>query len=247
MVDARGFAARASTEIEKFRQIDPNVGARVELREDVTSLMVSRGTLFVGAGMRFEEHRVEPLIQHEVGTHVVTFWNGTAQRFRLLAAGLAGYEELQEGLAVLAEYLVAGLTGPRLRTLAARVVAARAVSDGSEFLDTFRLLTSEHGFALRSAFQIATRVHRGGGFVKDAVYLRGLQQVVEYLGDGGRLDTLLVGKISVAQAPVIEELQRRRVLIPPPLRPTYLDYPDTHYRIERLRDSADLVALTETR
>ena len=118
------------------------------------------------------------------------------------------YDELQEGLAVFAEYLVAGLTEERLRTLAGRVVAARAVSDGSEFIETFRLLTDEYGITTRGAFQIAARVHRGGGFVKDAVYLRGLRRVVEYLGDGGRLDTLLVGKIAADHAPVVEELQR---------------------------------------
>jgi len=244
-VSAVDFAAAAAEEIEKYRRIDPNVGATVELRDDVTSLVVSRGSLLVGSKMRFAANRVEPLIQHEVGTHVVTYWNGAAQRFRLLSTGLAGYDELQEGLAVLAEYLVAGLTEPRLRTLAARVIAARAVSDGSEFIDTFRLLTAEYGMAPRPAFQIAARVHRGGGFVKDAVYLRGLQRVVDYLGDGGRLDTLLVGKISVDHAPVIEELQRRHVLIPPPLRPSYLDHPDTHYRMERLRNNSDLVALAE--
>lgn len=247
MVGAVEFAARASAEVEKYRQVHPDVGAQVRIRDDVTSLVVSRGNLIVGSAMRFSEDRVDPLIQHEVGTHVVTFWNGMAQRIRLLSVGLAGYDELQEGLAVLAEYLVAGLTGPRLRTLAGRVIAARAVSDGSEFVDTFRLLTEDHGFAPLTGFRIAARVHRGGGFVKDAVYLRGLQQVVEYLGDGGRLDTLLVGKISVGHAPVIEELQRRRILVTPPLRPHYLDHPDTHYRLERLRSSTDLVSLVEPR
>lgn len=246
-VSAVAFASAAAAEIENYRHIDPNVRATVELRDDVTSLVVSRGSLLVGSKMRFAPNRVEPLIQHEVGTHVVTYWNGAAQRFRLLATGLAGYDELQEGLAVLAEYLVAGLTEPRLRTLAARVIAARAVGDGSQFIDTFRLLTADYGMAPRPAFQIAARVHRGGGFIKDAVYLRGLQRVVDYLGDGGRLDTLLVGKISVDHAPVIEELQRRRVLVPPPLRPSYLDHPDTHYRLERLRNNGDLVALAQPR
>lgn len=245
LVDADSFAARATAEIDKYRQIYPGIAAKVEIRDDLTSLMVSQGSVLVGSRMRIAANRVEPLIQHEVGTHVVTFWNGTAQRFRLLAAGLAGYEELQEGLAVLAEYLVSGLTGARLRTLAARVVAARAVRDGSEFLDTYRLLNTDHGFGPQSAFQIATRVHRGGGFVKDAIYLRGLRRVVEYLGEGGRLDTLLVGKIAVDHAPLIEELQRRRVLVPPPLRPSYLDEPDAHYRLERLRERSDLVELAE--
>lgn len=246
-ISAVEFAAIATAEIEQYRLVSPEVAATVQLRDDVTSLVVSRGHLLVGSKMRFASSRVEPLIQHEVGTHVVTYWNGAAQRFRLLAAGLAGYEELQEGLAVLAEYLVAGLSGPRLRTLAARVVAASAVSDGSEFIDTYRLLADDHGMSPRSAFQVSTRVHRGGGFVKDAIYLRGLQRVVDYLGDGGRLETLLVGKIAVDHAPVIEELQRRRALVPPPLRPNYLDHPDTHYRLERLRTIDSLAVLAEQR
>ena len=95
-------------------------------------------------------------------------------------------------------------------------------------------MVDQHGFGSRAAFQMAMRVHRGGGFVKDAVYLRGLQQVVGYLADGGRLDTLLVGKIALNHVAVIEELQRRGVLVNPPLRPAYLDDPDTYYRLERL-------------
>ena len=163
----------------------------------------------------------------------------------MLATGLAGHDELQEGLAVLAEYLVDGLTPARLRTIAARVVAAHSVARGAQFLDTYRMLVNEHGFSKKSAFQIATRVHRGGGLIKDAVYLRGLQRVVTYLAEGGRLDTLLVGKIAVSHVAVVEELQRRGVLKAPPLRPAYLDEPDTHYRLERLRDLSDLRALTD--
>jgi hypothetical protein len=140
---------------------------------------------------------------------------------------------------------VGGLTAARLRTLAARVLAAESVLDGASFVDTHRMLADDYGFLPRTAFQVATRVHRGGGLVKDAVYLRGLKRVVDYLAEGGRLETLLVGKISVDHTAVIEELQRRGVLVPPPLRPAYLDDPDTHYRLERLRQDPDLVSLAE--
>ena len=244
-VDATAFAAAAARELDRYRQVYPDLNATVSIRDDITSLMVASGHLLIGSGVRIPVRRVEALVQHEVGTHVVTYWNGAAQRLRLLSTGLAGHDELQEGLAVLAEYLVAGLNTSRLRILAARVVAARTVLDGAEFLDTYRRLSHEHGFSERAAFQVTMRVHRGGGFVKDAVYLRGLQQVVDFLADGGRLDTLLVGKIAVEQVAVIEELQRRGVLQPPPLRPAYLDEPDTHYRMERLRGGIDLTALTE--
>jgi uncharacterized protein (TIGR02421 family) len=242
-VDAAALAASAQLEIDHYRERYPELNATVQLRPDVTSLMVSSGSLLVGSGMQFTTRRVNPLIQHEVGTHVVTYWNGAAQRLKLLATGLAGHDELQEGLAVLAEYLVDGLTPSRLRTLAGRVVAARSIRDGAAFTDTYRLMADENGFGPRAAFQMAMRVHRGGGFVKDAVYLRGLQRVVGYLADGGRLDTLLVGKIALNHVAVIEELQRRGVLVNPPLRPAYLDDPDTYYRLERLREGISLVDL----
>jgi uncharacterized protein (TIGR02421 family) len=245
-VGAGSFAAAAQREIARYQSAYPALEARVEIRDDINSLMVSQGHLLIGSKMRIPAHRVDALVQHEVGTHVVTYWNGHAQKLQLLSKGLARHEELQEGLAVLAEYLVAGLTPARLRIVAGRVVAARSVADGAEFLDTYRQLRTDHGFGSRTAFQIATRLHRGGGFVKDAIYFRGLHAVIGYLAEGGRLDTLLVGKISVEQVPVIEELQRRGVLTTPPLRPAYLDDPDTHYQLERLRGGTDIASLAAT-
>jgi uncharacterized protein (TIGR02421 family) len=244
-IDAASFAVRVEHELDRYRDSHPEMGANVSVRDDVSSLMVSNGSVLVGAGVRIPERRAEALLQHEVGTHVVTYWNGAAQRLRLLATGLAGHDELQEGLAVLAEYLVAGLTSGRIRVIAARVLAADSVVAGADFMDTYRMLIDRYGFTKRTAFQIAMRVHRGGGLVKDAVYLRGLHRVVSYLAEGGRLDTLLVGKISVDHVAVIEELQRRGVLRTPPLRPAYLDDPDSHYRLERLRGGVDLATLVE--
>lgn len=244
-ISGEAFAALAETELATYRAVDSRITSRVELRDDVSSLMVSAGNLLVGRQMAIPADRVEALLQHEVGTHVVTYWNGRAQPFRLLASGLARHDELQEGLAVFAEYLVGGLTPARLRTLAARVVAARAVSDGAEFIDTYRLVTNDLGVPARSAFTIAMRVHRGGGLVKDAVYMRGLQGVVDYISEGGRLDSLLVGKIAPEHTAVIEELQRREILVTPPLRPNFLNGPDAHYRIERVRDGISLSEMVD--
>lgn len=239
------FAAAAEVELAKYRAVDSSITPIVDLRDDVSSLMVSAGNLLVGRGMAIPADRVTALLQHEVGTHVVTYWNGRAQPFRLLASGLARHDELQEGLAVFAEYVVGGLTPARLRTLAARVIAARAVADGADFIDTFRLLVNDVGLGNRAAFMVAMRVHRGGGLVKDAVYLRGLQGVVDYVRRGGRLDTLLVGKIAPEHTAVIEELQRREVLHAPLLRPNFLNGPDSHYRIERVRKGIDLADLVD--
>lgn len=245
-VSAAHLIARAEQELDRMRHATGTMDGRVIVQQDVSSLMVSSGNLYVGADMTFPANRVEPLVQHEVGTHVLTYWNGRAQPFKLLATGLAGHDELQEGLAVFVEYLVGGLTAARLRTLAARVLAVDALLDGAGFVDTYRLLHDNFSMSERSAFRVTMRVFRGGGLTKDAVYLRGLQSVIGYLAGGGRLDTLFIGKIATEHASVIEELQRRQVLVPPPFRPSYLDQPDSHYRIEQIRQNptpTDLVEL----
>jgi uncharacterized protein (TIGR02421 family) len=244
-VDAGEFLRRAEHMLDLLRSRSPGLSSRVLLSDDVSSLTVSDGNLMIGSSMKFAENRVDALLHHELGTHVVTHWNGNAQPLSLLSAGLAGYDELQEGLAVFAEYLVGGLTTGRLRTLAGRVVAARSVASGAGFVETFRELTDRYGFSERAAFTNTMRVHRGGGFVKDAVYLRGLRAILDYVRGGGRLETLLVGKVATSHAPLIEELQRRNILRPLALRPLYLDGSDAHSRLARVRAGLELYQLVE--
>ena len=76
---------------------------------------------------------------------------------------MAGYDELQEGIAVLTEYLVGGLTTTRLRLLAGRVIAASNLIDGATFIDTFRELNEKFDFTQRIAYIITARIYRGGG------------------------------------------------------------------------------------
>ena len=241
------FAARALEEIEFLRQQHAHVNATVEVRPDVTGLMVSRGNLLVSDQSRIPSSRVEALIQHEVGTHVLTYHNGRAQKLRHLYTGLAGYDALQEGLAVLAEHLVGGLSRPRLRLLAARVVAARLMVDGASFVETFKTLDRTHGFARRTAFVVTMRTYRSGGLTKDAVYLRGLLQILEYLAGGGNLEPLFVGKIAVQHIPVVRELQWRGVLTEAPLVPRYMNLPDALERLDELRAGVSVTDLIERR
>jgi uncharacterized protein (TIGR02421 family) len=238
-LDAAAFARRAEALLEALKTRAPALAARVTLSDEVSSLTVSDGNLLIGSGMTFQEGRVEALLQHELGTHVVTHWNGSQQRMTLLSAGLAGYDELQEGLAVFAEYLVGGLTAGRLRTLAGRVLAARSVVAGASFAETWKELR-ERGFSERAAFTNSMRVHRGGGFVKDAVYLRGLREVLDFVARGGKLETLFIGKVATSHAPLIEELQQRKILKPIALRPLYMDDPAAQARLEHARSGITL-------
>lgn len=246
-VDAEVFAARAREEIEFLRAQWAAVKTGVDIRPDVTGLLVSRGRLLVSAYSRIPVSRVEALVQHEVGTHVLTYHNGKAQKLRLLSTGLAGYDSLQEGLAVLSEYLVGGLSRPRLRLLAGRVVAARCLLDGATFIETYRALQQNHGFASRVAFTVTARTYRCGGLTKDAVYLRGLQQILDYLGAGGVLKPLFVGKIAAAHLPIIRELTWRGVLVTPPLVPRYMQLPASLERLERVRGGVSVVDLLNGR
>ena len=173
-----------------------------------------------------------------------------AQPLRVFAAGLAGHEALQEGLAMFAEYLVGGFNQARLRIVAARVVAVRRLVEGAPFPAVVAELSQKHGLPLRAAFGLAVRVFRGGGLTRDAIYLRGLLQLLAYLGDGGPLEPLLVGKIAIEQVPLVEELVRRQILRPARLRPRWLDAAGARTRLARARAGLrpiDLVEAIESR
>jgi uncharacterized protein (TIGR02421 family) len=242
-LSAAEFAERARQEIEYYRQQDAALPAQVELRDDVPGIMVSRGNFLVGTDARVSRTRVNATLAHEIGTHVLTHYNGSQQPFRELYAGMAGYESMQEGMAVLAEYLVGGLGSSRLRLLASRVLAVHMITEGADFIETFRSLHRDYDIAPYTAFTIAMRVFRGGGYTKDKVYLQGLTQIISYLSRGGELERLYLGKISYEYLPLIEELQWRQVLIPPRLRPSFLDTAETATRLEHLRQGATVLDL----
>ena len=244
-INASEFIECAKTELEHYKKEYPPFISKVQLRNDTVGLMVSRGNLLVGSEIKIHPSRVNALLQHEVGTHIVTYFNGKAQPFQQLYSGLAGYEELQEGLAVLAEFLVGGLSRPRMRLLAGRVIAASYLISGATFLDTFRELNNGFGFDQRTAFTITIRIYRGGGLVKDAIYLRGLVELLKYLKSGGELEPLFVGKIATDHISVIQELQYRHVLKPTPLRPRYLDDPGTAEILLKLKKGLEPLELIE--
>ena len=245
-LNATEFAKRAQQELGYYQQQSAGFSATVAVRDDMyAGMMVSGDELLIGGKLTVPRRRVEALLQHEIGTHLVTRYNGHLQPFQQLEVGLAGYDGLQEGLAVLAEYLVGGLSRLRMRVLAARVLAAHHLLDGASFIDTFRTLNRLHEFTQRTAYTIAMRVYRGGGLTKDAVYLRGLLQILRYLREGGAMEPLYVGKVASAHLPLIHELSVREIVKPPALRPRYLENGKAQRRLERLRAGAKLMDLLQ--
>lgn len=242
-LDASDVADRARAELARYRAAEPDLAANVAVRDDVPGVMVSGGDLLVGSDVRVSVDRVEALVEHEVGTHIVTAANGRAQPLHLLSVGLPGYEEAQEALALLAEFVTGGLTRQRLETLAARVIAVYCLVAGATFVETFEQLHRHHELAAGRAFHIAMRVHRGGGLTKDVIYLRGLDRLLRHLADGNSLEPLLVGKLALEHIPVVQELQWRGVLSPARLRPRWLDRPDAAERLGVVRQGVTILDL----
>lgn len=246
-ISSEEFARVAREEVAWYLAQNPGFKASVIVSKDMYSgLMVSRGRLLIGKETRIPHSRVAALMQHEIGTHLLTYYNGQAQPFKMLYTGLPGYDELQEGLAVLSEYLVGGLSAARLRVLAARVVAAHAVIDGASFVDVFRMLDNDYAFNQRTAYTITMRIFRGGGLLKDAVYLRGLVDILKHIANGADFDILYSGKIAAGHIPVIRELMLRKVLNPLPSYPRHLDEEDVRIRLKRLRKGVSVLDLLKS-
>ena len=241
-VDAHELAGMANVELDHYRRRFPELSTLVHVSEAVAGVMVENGDLFIGIDTSIAGDRVQQLIQHEIGVHVVTFINGSVQPIRMLSLGLSGYEETQEALGVLAEHLSGGLRPKRLRAFALRVVAADSVSGRAAFRETYDTLI-DLGAGRNRAFTTAMRAHRSGGMTKDALYLSGLNRLLTYLQGGGRLDPLLVGKISLADEPLVADLLDRGVLVDPPLKPRFLESRDALDRLARIQEGAGIMEL----
>jgi uncharacterized protein (TIGR02421 family) len=239
-LDATGIARVAAAEIEGYRKQNPDLSVSIEVREDTSGVMVANGVLLIAATASVGRSRLAGLLAHEVGTHILTYFNGSLQPLKLMAAGLAGYEETQEGLALLAEAAVGGLTWGRLRQIAARVVAVKRLLDGYNFAEVHRELTDVYGFSKGGAFTIVMRVWRSGGLTKDAIYLRGLQELVEYIASKRDLPFLWKGKMSLTDLPLAEDLSHRGILDRPAIIPAFLEADDARQRLEAVATNAGL-------
>lgn len=232
-------------ELEYYQSRDSSFSAEVRVRSDHQGFMAEQGDLLFPEDIELPAQWAIALAQHEIGVHIITYHNGSKQPLGLLRSGLSSYDEVQEAFGAFAEHLVGGLTATRLRTLAGRVLAARMTEQRTHFVDVFRRLTREHGFSDSAAFGITARVHQSGGFTRDQIYLRGLRYLLNYLGSGGELEPLYLGKLGHAEIPIIQDLRRRGDLREPPLRPRFLDMEEAAEWLKRLRRGASLLELAE--
>lgn len=172
-------------------------------------------TLVLKKNHTFSKNQLVVLANHEIGVHLVTTFNGLSQPLKIFSNGLPNNVETQEGLAVYSEFMSGSLTMQRLHELAFRVIAADSLSKGHCFSDTFDLLHNQYKLDRDKAFGITLRIHRGGGFTKDHLYLSGLRNVYQHTNKGKDLGALLTGKVTMEYLPAIEKLQALGLAIPP--------------------------------
>lgn len=171
-------------------------------------------TLLLKKNHKYSDNQIKVLANHEIGVHLVTTHNGKNQPLKIFSNGFVNNTETQEGLAVLSEYMSNNLTMRRMKELAHRVIAADSLIKGYTFADTFDLLFNQYKVTRDQAWQITLRVHRGGGFTKDFLYLTGLKKVYDYYQKGEDLSILLTGKVTLENLAVINKMTEMGLAVP---------------------------------
>jgi hypothetical protein len=79
-----------------------------------------------------------------------------------------------------------------------------------------------YGFDDDLSWDLAVRVYRGGGFVKDHVYLEGYLMVKKFLSEGGDVRKLYVGKVGLDDLSLVDDLLLNGVIREPAILPDFL-------------------------
>jgi uncharacterized protein (TIGR02421 family) len=192
----------------------------------VASAMVSdrRKAILLANQLQISDLEANALVHHELGVHMATTLNAGSQRLKVFALGLPGNTLTQEGLAILNEYHSGNVSLKRLHGLALRVLAVKQMLTNNDFRHTFSFLHEEHHLSSDEAFKLAVRVHRGGGFTKDYLYLNGVGQALG-LYDSEDISNLYVGKTGFQYLPVINEMVERQLISVPKYLPAFLAQP----------------------
>ncbi|MDT0558813.1 DUF1704 domain-containing protein [Ichthyenterobacterium sp. W332] len=162
-------------------------------------------TLVLRKNHKYSKNQLKVLANHEIGVHMVTTFNGLSQPLKVFSNGFPNNVETQEGLAVYSEFMSGCLTLQRLKELAFRTIAVDSLHKGYSFSDTFDLLHNQYKLNRDKAYSVTLRVHRGGGFTKDHLYLSGLKKVFKYAQNDNDLGLLLTGKVSLEYIETIKE------------------------------------------
>jgi len=197
---------------------EENLGARFSVNSGNRQIKIR-------ANHTFNELDLKRLLIHEIGTHVLRSENGKNQPLQIFLHGFKDYLATEEGLATILEERHQILSSSMLTTYAGRALATNIVM--KPFEKIFQELIQY--FDKETSFEITHRIKRGlkdtkqaGGFTKDFIYLLGRQQISEYLKNGNPIESLYIGKIRKDQAPEMNTLVEKGILVKPKYLPSWI-------------------------
>lgn len=192
--------------------------SKVEINKRVISQIMinnAKRTVLFRPDARFTPTEIRGLFEHEIGVHMVTTMNADQQKLKVFNLGLPVNTKTQEGLAILAEYLSGNLSLKRLKKIAIRVLLVNMMIEGASFSESYAFVRAHYKCSQSEAFNMVTRVFRGGGFTKDYLYLSGFTQMLRFWEKGNNLDPLLIGKTSFGFINTINEMIQREMIQAP--------------------------------
>lgn len=170
----------------------------------------------------FTEIDISRLGVHEVGVHALRAANGYEQPFKIFALGLPGYTSTEEGIAMFMEELTGNTSNELMRDYAGRVIAVDSVCKDLSFRQTFDRLKS-YEMSDDQAWNLSLRAHRGGGYIKDHLYLKGKLEVDEFAKTDADFKSLYVGKVGIQDLPLVRKLLDQGTLKQPKYFPKILE------------------------
>lgn len=201
---------------EKFENCFESYGLnnwKVKIKEEMVSDCVAgkNNRLFVKKDARFSLERIESLIVHEIETHIITAENGKIQSYELFNRGHANYLPTQEGLAMYNVEKQRHIPFSKNQRAHALVVAME-IALKSSFTNTYNELL-KHNFEAKQAFRTTMKLKRGlsdtsksGAFTKDVIYYKGYQKIKDFVGTGGNLKDLYIGKFDLDDLGTIKKI-----------------------------------------
>lgn len=222
--------------VEKFEIVLENFGLLGDWNVDTTEkggfrVSAPKREILVPKKREYDDKEAQHLLHHEIGGHTLRAANGYNQPYQILGVGTEGYMRIEEGITTTLEEMTGTLDPELMEKYASRVLAVQSVLNGDSFRDTFEMMR-EYGLDEDDSWDRTMRAHRGGGCIKDHVYLKGKMRVRQYLEEGGELKYLMIGKTDLEDQEDMKRLEENNTLVNPTYNPASLAEGEAEVRMK---------------